>query len=395
MAKKKSKTKKSTSNGSTLVPLKRKFRSQPPDIIVAVGQGDNKIEFECYKLFLCCNSEVFDSMFSHSMRENQTSRIELPDKDPDEWKVFYDCIGPGTANLSQVTTENAMTLAPWFHEYQMEALLARCDDIIHDSIISDDNDIVEVDNLKTLLDNLEFCERYSLNRSLRKAIIEISTCVMSAYQYSILKRNLKLFKRVFDVYKCYKEIMDNRLCCQTMTLFAEIEDEEDRSEVDNVWENIYFRRLIETKLEVVSLKKKFEYSTYRYSESIYGHIKGSLVVKGAGLDAVNGIYVRHCTKDNSVAKFRKRGLFRDDSCVFEIYRLNMSWQIYIRPKNRRAAHYYCCNASGAINELPLGYEWVTITGKGIDPPPIVEYNFDPPPIVEYNNQLSSVSNDNL
>ena len=85
-------TEKPTSQGSPLVTPKKKLRSQPPDIIVAVGQGDNKTEFECYKFLLCCNSEYFDSMFSLPMRENETSRIHLPDKDPEEWKIFYDVI---------------------------------------------------------------------------------------------------------------------------------------------------------------------------------------------------------------------------------------------------------------------------------------------------------------
>ena len=60
MTKTESNTKEPISQLSTLVPPIKKLRSQPQDIIVAVGQGDKKVEFKCYKLLLCCFTEVFD-----------------------------------------------------------------------------------------------------------------------------------------------------------------------------------------------------------------------------------------------------------------------------------------------------------------------------------------------
>ena len=379
MAKKQSNKKKATSQGSS-VPPKKTLRSQPPDVIVAVGQGDDQVEFECYKYALCYNCEYFDTMFSLPLRENETSRIHLPDKDPEEWKVFYEFIDPATSTLAEVTDKNAILLVPWFHEYRMDMLLAKCDDMIHHNMIHDDNDATVV-SLMMLLDKFEFCERYSLERSLKKVVIVLSLLVMS--DHALLKDNLNLFKRVHNVYKGQKDNMNELLCLQIQKLFTEIEVEENESDGEDIWKNKYFQRLIETKLEVVMLKQKYE-----YLESNYRDIKGSVVVRGAGLDVVNGIYIRHSEKWDSVDQFIKRGLFKDASCEFTLFRCFLSdntrrWYISIVPENSHPGtnadvDFYSCTASGAVNERPcIDYNWVIETGNGIHPPPIVEYISQP------------------
>ena len=35
------------------------------------------------------SKSYLDAMLSNDMVENNTSRIEFPDKDPDEWKIVY------------------------------------------------------------------------------------------------------------------------------------------------------------------------------------------------------------------------------------------------------------------------------------------------------------------
>ncbi len=90
-------------------PPMKKLRSQQPDVVVVVGSGEwgNKQEFECYKLLLCYHCEYLDTMLSHQTKENETSRIELPDKDPEKWKVFHEFIDPPTIATVKVTNENA------------------------------------------------------------------------------------------------------------------------------------------------------------------------------------------------------------------------------------------------------------------------------------------------
>lgn len=144
----------------------KKLRSQDPDIIVVVGndQDNNKQEFKCYSFILCYASDYFDTMLSHSLLEKQTSKIELPDKDPEEWKEFYKFMDPSSYyykynnynnrrrrkrnsknekhveeeeeegdddnDVVCVNKENARMLTPWFREYQMNDLCLECDEIM-------------------------------------------------------------------------------------------------------------------------------------------------------------------------------------------------------------------------------------------------------------------------
>lgn len=108
----------------------QQLRSQAPDVVVAVGQGDGMQEFECYKVVLALASPYFDAMLSADMIENSSSRIEFPDKDPEVWKLFYQFIDPKQNRVATLDATTSMTLIPWFHEFQMESYLKECDDIL-------------------------------------------------------------------------------------------------------------------------------------------------------------------------------------------------------------------------------------------------------------------------
>ena len=115
-------------------PSPKRVKSQPPDVVVAVGRGEAQVEFECYGTLLSFSSEVFDTMLSTNMREKNDHRIELPDKDPGEWKMFYEFVEDRNAKVetySDETKTRARILLPWFHEFQMTALVKECDDALH------------------------------------------------------------------------------------------------------------------------------------------------------------------------------------------------------------------------------------------------------------------------
>ena len=44
--------------------LEKRLRSQPPDIIVVVGSGDNTQEFKCYSQILCYMCDHFDTILT-------------------------------------------------------------------------------------------------------------------------------------------------------------------------------------------------------------------------------------------------------------------------------------------------------------------------------------------
>ena len=103
-------------------PAKR-LRSVPPDVTVIVGTAPEAQSFSVYKIALCFASPYFDTMLSSGMREDNTNSIELPDKDPEEWKAFYSIIDPSqigqVRSESKIDEDNAVMLTKWFHEFQM------------------------------------------------------------------------------------------------------------------------------------------------------------------------------------------------------------------------------------------------------------------------------------
>ena len=70
------------------------IRSQSPDLIVSVGSGESAQEFKCYKIILSFASKYLDAMLSSSMKEDTLSKIKFPNKDPEEWKMFYEFVNP-------------------------------------------------------------------------------------------------------------------------------------------------------------------------------------------------------------------------------------------------------------------------------------------------------------
>ena len=90
-----------TTDFVTSSPCKR-LKYQPPDVVVTIGSGDTKREFECYAVVLCFASIVFDTMLSVKMKERATHRIAFPDKDPKEWELFYSFIDPSTCRKAKI-----------------------------------------------------------------------------------------------------------------------------------------------------------------------------------------------------------------------------------------------------------------------------------------------------
>jgi hypothetical protein len=76
------------------VPSKR-IRCQEPDVIVTVGSDEDMQEFKCYGVVLSLASEHFNTILGNAMEKSENhSRVEFPDKDPAEWKLFYSFIDP-------------------------------------------------------------------------------------------------------------------------------------------------------------------------------------------------------------------------------------------------------------------------------------------------------------
>jgi hypothetical protein len=184
-------------------PTRKRLRSQDPDLIVVVGSGESKQEFECYSQILCYKCDHFDTMLSHSMKEKNTSRIELPDNDPEEWELFYDFIDPVTSQETQVTADNAMMLVPWFHEYQMDDLCEKCDKVLYQTRCAEISSkfLYSSQAAEELFDFLEFSDRYSLESSTSKALMELVDLIIN--RFGFFKQNRDKFTKILVFYERY------------------------------------------------------------------------------------------------------------------------------------------------------------------------------------------------
>ena len=121
---------------------------------------------------------------------------------------------------------------------------------------------------------------------------------------------------------------------------------------------------------------------------------GVVIVKGAGVDEVNGIYTSS-KKFDSVPKFTKTCLSNGQQLEFTLFRCVLSdgtrrWYISVIPRAQKPGtnkdiDYYFCPANDHVNDVPHGGTWQTAKGKG--------KGLDPPPTVEWKDQVSTGSDE--
>lgn len=184
----------------------KRIRSASPDVIVAVGTGDNTEEFKCYRISLAHACPYFDAMLSSNMTENNESRIEFPNKEPDEWKMFYPFIDPfqiGEATRPTIDDENVMTLVPWFHEFQLNSLHQQCDDFLSDKVLSLAR-AEKIDNYWGLKLDESFWDRDMVENSNRSYEESVRVSRMRREAFSDIIKLLE-FSCIYDLKKTKKE----------------------------------------------------------------------------------------------------------------------------------------------------------------------------------------------
>ena len=241
-------------------PPKKKLRTQEPDIIVSVGSGSSKQEFECYKVILCYASEYFDTMLSLPLREAELSRIELPDKDPEEWKQFYEFIDPTTIMKAKITEQNALVLAPWFNEYQMKDLHDQCDEFVSSTLLNSPSikstkrykkhDGWTKEKIEHILEIHSICEQCALEKSTGVALKEIAKVM--THGYDLLAKNSDVMEKVVNMFECHNSLMLSKLLSKDVgAIYTEITTEH---EMD--WSSSTFKAWVQSKLEYAALHSK-------------------------------------------------------------------------------------------------------------------------------------------
>ena len=110
--------------------------------------------------------------------------------------------------------------------------------------------------------------------------------------------------------------------------------------------------------------------------------EGRVIVSGAGIAAVNGMYTRNGSFDN-VAKYYKTGVWKDREEVFSLFRCRLSdqtrrWYISIVPSNiqpgtNKDIDFYSAPALNDHCEYPPEKTWTTSKSEGMDPPPVLTW----------------------
>jgi len=188
----------------------KKIRSQPPDVIVAVGSGESVREFKCYKVILSFASVYLDAMIGSCLREGSLSRIEFPDKDPEEWKLFYEFIAPDNLGKERrnatIDNENVLLLLPWFHEFQMCDCVSECDQYLAYKFFGKDPTFfwsnkehleTRKDKFGMMMNVLQLAHRYDLSCAkdeMEKKVVDLLNIpgTLDLFDFSVAKSLLQL-----------------------------------------------------------------------------------------------------------------------------------------------------------------------------------------------------------
>ena len=128
------------------------------DVILVVEEE----KFHVHRAVLALSCPVFEKMFSSEFQEKDKKEVTLPDKKAGEVEELLLMLYPSVAE-KQITEENCFFLVNLAHEYQIEAIVRRCEDFM-------------VENVKTkakdcIITELIFARKYELVR-LKRATIE-------------------------------------------------------------------------------------------------------------------------------------------------------------------------------------------------------------------------------
>ena len=147
------------------------------DVILVVEEE----KFHVHRAVLALSSPVFEKMFSSEFQEKDKKEVTLPNKKASELEELLLMLYPSVAE-TQITEENCFFLVNLAHEYQIEAIVRRCEDFM-------------VENIKTkakdcIIAELIFARKYELVR-LKRATLD------QAYNLSLEElKNDKMYDQI-------------------------------------------------------------------------------------------------------------------------------------------------------------------------------------------------------
>ena len=128
--------------------------SQPwklSDLVLVVEEE----RFHVHRAMLAFWSPVFEKMFTSEFQEKAANEVPLPDKKASEIKEMLLHIYPSVGERA-ITEENCYFLFKLAHEYQMEAIVTKCEDFMVNK--------VKVKAKESVLADLVFAQTYELEK---------------------------------------------------------------------------------------------------------------------------------------------------------------------------------------------------------------------------------------
>ena len=140
--------------------------SQPwklSDVVLVVEEE----RFHVHRALLAFWSPVFEKMFTSEFQEKDKSEVPLPGKKASEIREMLLLIYPSLTER-EITEENCYFLLKLAHEYQMEAIVTRCEDFMANK--------VKVKAKESVLADLIFAQTYKLEK-LKLASVTQAHCL--------------------------------------------------------------------------------------------------------------------------------------------------------------------------------------------------------------------------
>ena len=139
--------------------------SQPwklSDVVLVVEEE----RFHVHRAMLAFWSPVFEKMFTSEFQEKGKNEVPLPGKKASEIKEMLQLIYPSVTERA-ITEENCYFLVKLAHEYQMEAIVTRCEDFMVDKVkVKPKNSVAD----------LVFAQTYELEK-LKLASVNQAQCL--------------------------------------------------------------------------------------------------------------------------------------------------------------------------------------------------------------------------
>lgn len=180
-----------------------------PDLEVVVGGTS----FMHHSFILCYSSEYFDTMLASGMQESQTKKIEFPDKNPEEWKLFYPFLEPrsmSTADCVKITKENAKAILPWFHEFGMTKLLNESDEKLWSSLL--------------LVKHTYYPSDYRTLEQRKAALLDIVAWTQTADTYGLPRTRNAMMQELQKAVMEYPELFNKDILMNMVPLWSKEHD---------------------------------------------------------------------------------------------------------------------------------------------------------------------------